>query len=70
MELHLDKFGRIAEGTPEVFFRVETWLTGMRLADFTTEAEASAFAIADAAAKRCRYDHKVSCIVIAQARGQ
>ena len=69
MEINLDKMGRIAEGTPAVFFRVETWNTSARVADFTTEGEAAAFAIADASAKRCRFDHKVSRITMVRGRG-
>jgi hypothetical protein len=67
MQLNLDHMGRIAADYPATFYRVETWTTGRRVADFTTEAEAAAFAIADARATGCRYDHKVATVKV---RGQ
>lgn len=67
MQLNLDTLGRIAADCPATFFRVETWSTGKRVADFTTQTEAEAFAISDAREAGCRYDHKVATI---RARGQ
>lgn len=69
MQINLDKFGRLPEGCPTVFYRVEAW-AGSRIADFTTHGEAAAFAIADAQAKGCRYDHKVSKMTIVYGRGR
>lgn len=60
MQLNLDPLGRIPEDYPPRFFRVSYWSSGMRVADFSTDGEAAAFAIADARAQKCRYDHKVS----------
>jgi hypothetical protein len=48
---------------PPVFFRVERW-AGRFIADFATKGEAEAFAIEDAKAKGCRFDHKVSTIKV------
>jgi hypothetical protein len=60
MRLHLDANRNIPSTYPKSFFRVETWRTGSYVADFTSEAEASAFAIQHAKDTGCRYDHKVS----------
>jgi hypothetical protein len=62
MQIQLDRFGRLPVSCPAVFFRVETWMDNRRVADFTTEAEAAAFAIDDAKARGFRYDHKVACM--------
>jgi hypothetical protein len=60
MQLQLDEYGRIPADWPRSFYRVFDWRTGRRIADFSTSAEAHKFAIDDAAATHCRYDHKVS----------
>jgi hypothetical protein len=57
MQLQLTSIGLIRDDCPKVFYRVETWMTGRRVADFTNEAEAHRFAIEDA--RNLRYDHKV-----------
>ena len=59
MKLNLNNLGRISAEYPKTFFRVEKWSNGARVADFTTEAEAAAFAIENAREVGCRYDHKV-----------
>lgn len=53
-------FGTIPADRAYTFYRVETWNSGIFVADFATKAEAEKFAISDARAKCCRYDHKVS----------
>jgi hypothetical protein len=60
MQLKLDTMGRIAADYPATFYRVENWTTGRRVADFATKSEAEAFAISDARATGCRYDHSVA----------
>ncbi len=62
--LHLDKLGRIPKGRASSFFRVETARNGRFVADFTLESEAKRFAVEDARAKGCRYDHTVSRIIM------
>jgi hypothetical protein len=65
MTLSLDSLGRIPATAPRAFYRVETWDTGRRVADFSTLPEAQAFAVSDARKRGCRYDHKVSPIQMA-----
>ena len=67
MQLNLDQLGRITSEYPAVFFRVSTWSTERRVADFTTESEAQRFAIDHAKEAGCRYDHKVSTMKISRA---
>jgi len=65
MRLHLDANRNIPSTHPKSFFRVETWNTRSYVADFTTEAEALAFAIQHAKDTGCRYDHRVSRVYMA-----
>lgn len=60
MRLTPDCLGRITAEYPATFYRVSTWATERRVADFSTHGEAAAFAITDARESGCRYDHKVS----------
>ena len=63
-QLPMTTIGTIPSNRAKTFYRVESWNTGSFIADFATKAEAQAFAISDARANGCRYDHKVStCIV-------
>ena len=67
MQLNLDATtGRCGSDYPAQFFRVEVWTTGSRVADFTTQSEAAAFAISHARAIGCRYDHNVATMNIAR----
>ena len=59
MRLQLTQTGHIAPEYPVTFFRVEDYMTGMRIADFTDRAETVRFAINDADQKHRRYDHRV-----------
>ena len=59
MRLELDDLGMIPATWPKTFFRVEMYLTGSRVADFTTRGEAGRFAITDARERGCRYDHRI-----------
>ena len=59
MKLHLDQIGRIPAAYPKTFWRVSTWRTDRRVADFDNQAEAVAFSITDSG--RGNTDHKVSC---------
>jgi len=61
--LPMDHLGRIPEDRQEHFYRVETW-NGRFVADFALKGEAHSFAIEDARASGCRYDHKVSPITL------
>lgn len=67
MQLNLDQLGRITAEYPAVFFRVSTWTTERRVADFSNEDEAKRFAITHAKETGCRYDHKVSTMKISRA---
>lgn len=58
--LNIDTLGRVPASRVAVFYRVETWTNGRPVADFTLKSEADHFAVADARAKGCRHDHKVS----------
>lgn len=58
MQIHLDALGRLPAGCPKVFYRVEDWMTGRRVADYTTQGEAKRASFASAHGGR--YDHKVS----------
>jgi hypothetical protein len=63
--LPLTELGFIPSDRAKTFYRVESWNTGSFIADFATQAEAKSFAISDARANGCRYDHKVStCTLI------
>lgn len=62
MKLPLDSLGRIPAASPRVFYRVENWATGSRVADFSTLPEAHAFAVSDARKRGCRFDHKISTV--------
>lgn len=62
--LPMDHFGRIPENRQVHFYRVERWEDGKFVADFALKSEAHAFAIEDARASGCRYDHKVSPITL------
>ena len=59
MRLELNDLGMIPATWPKTFYRVETWNTGSRVADFTTSGEAARFAIADARERGFHYDHRV-----------
>lgn len=58
--LPLTALGNVPASRSKVFFRVSTWSTGAFVADFATRAEAQAFAISDARARGCDYDHSVA----------
>lgn len=58
MRLHLTE-NYIGPDYPRTFYRVEDWMRGTRIADFTSRAEAASFAIRDALARGFRFDHKV-----------
>lgn len=64
MRLEFDNLGMIPATWPKTFYRVETWNTGSRVADFTTPGEAARFAIADARERGYRYDHKVCAMTL------
>jgi hypothetical protein len=64
MQLHLDQLGCITKEYPRRFYRVSKWSNDLRVADFTTQSEAHAFAIKDAKETGCKYDHKVSTMNI------
>ena len=59
--------GFIPKDRNAVFYRVETWKGGHFVADFALKSQAADFAISDARAKGCRYDHKVSQIKLTTA---
>lgn len=63
-QLPMTELGFIPNDRQKTFFRVESWNTGSFIADFATKAEAQAFAISDARARGCRYDHKVSTCIL------
>lgn len=65
MKLHLDELGMIPATYPSTFYRVEDWMTGRRIADYTTEAEAVKASYASNHGGR--YDHKVSTMHMAGA---
>ena len=56
--LPLTELGFIPSNRATVFYRVESW-NGRFIADFALKSQAEEFAISDARAKGCRYDHKV-----------
>jgi hypothetical protein len=58
--LPLTHLGLVPNNRTCVFYRVETWSGGVFVADFALRSQAEEFAISDARAKGCRYDHKVS----------
>lgn len=61
--LPFTELGLIPSSRQKTFFRVERW-SGSFVADFATKAEADDFAISDARANGCRYDHKVSTVTL------
>jgi hypothetical protein len=63
-QLPMTALGTIPSDRAKTFYRVESWNTGSFIADFATKAEAQAFAISDAHANGCRYDHKVSTCIL------
>lgn len=63
-QLPMTTLGTIPSDRAKTFYRVESWNTGSFIADFATKAEAQAFAISDARANGCRYDHKVSTCIL------
>lgn len=65
MQINLTAIGNIADNAPKTFFRVECWRIGRRIADFTNQAEAQAFAIKHARDNGYRFDHKVATIRLA-----
>ena len=65
MQLHLDPMGRIPADYPARFWRVSTWRTDYRLADFDNEAEAKRFAVEDSG--KGNLDHKVATMNINRA---
>ncbi len=68
MRLHLDHLGRCGSDHPCQFWRVETWRTGSRVADFTSPTEAHAFAMADTKERGFRELHKVCQMTITSGR--
>lgn len=62
--LPLTYFGTIPNDRQYVFYRVEEYKGGHFVADFALKSQAESFAISDARAKGCRYDHKVSTVKI------
>lgn len=58
--LPFNHLGFIPKDRVAVFYRVETWKGCHFVADFALRSQAEQFAISDARAKGCRYDHKVS----------
>ncbi len=63
-QLPMTALGTIPSDRAKTFFRVESWNTGSFIADFATQSEAQDFAISDARANGCRYDHKVSTCIL------
>jgi len=63
-QLAATAFGTIPTDRAKTFYRVESWSSGMFIADFATQAEAAFFAISDARERGCRYDHKVSTVTM------
>lgn len=61
-QLSLSPLGLIPLDYPRTFYRVEDWINGKRIADFTSLSEATAFAINDARKTGCRHDHKVCTV--------
>jgi hypothetical protein len=66
--LPLTELGFIPSDRAKTFYRVESWNTGSFIADFASQSEAKSFAISDARAKGCRYDHKVCTMRMAGSR--
>jgi hypothetical protein len=62
--LPLTHLGNIPNDRNATFYRVEEWKNGYFVADFALKSEAESFAISDARAKNCKYDHKVSRVVL------
>lgn len=60
MQLHLNDLGMIPATYPKIFYRVSTWETERRVADYTNEDEARL--AARASVHGGRFDHKVSTI--------
>lgn len=59
--------GHMGEIPPErtaSFYRVETWKGGHFVADFALKSQADKCAIENARATGCRYDHKVSRLIL------
>ena len=63
-QLPMTTLGTIPSDRAKTFYRVESWNTGSFIADFATKAEAQTFAISNARANGCRYDHKVSTCIL------
>ncbi len=60
MRLHLDSLGYIPATYPKTFYRVSTWKTDRRIADFDSKSEAVCFAIVDSG--KGNFDHKVATL--------
>ena len=66
MKLNLDSLGNIPATYPGKFFRVSREMTGARVADFSTAAEAHKCAIIDSG--KGNRDHKVAAMFMTKAR--
>jgi hypothetical protein len=62
--LPMTHLGNIPNNRNVTFYRVEEWKSGCFVADFALKSQAESFAISDARVKNCKYDHKVSRVVL------
>lgn len=66
MQIKHDEIGFLPANCPKVFYRVENWMTGAFVADFTTRGEAEKASYASNHGGR--FDHKVSEMKLIGAR--